>query len=510
MIAKGRLVLLCALFLVGVTSPLALGQGAIPLEQAVKDGKVEVEVKGIGGSTGDAILIIARRKVPEVLRLTLTAGTVFKSTSGTVQNMVGACIKGERVGDNSYRPTTEIVLADNEKHSYVIEAFCLDFHKPNPGSSDAFTIAPVNEPAAKILQAGKAKTASIAAIQSALWMDKEGVTVVELKERFPVLEADIVAARELLAPVSLEKPKQDSGSNEGGVPLAHPFWANAKGDYIAPRLRLKGNHDAYMTMPEAQFRANWQHVDYRFPGEVKSANEVTVAGRKYEAGQMVYRAKCRWHRDDTQTRGGVRCCRVDSVAVEVSALGKALGYEDGEAVGPSYWAEWKPSGDDSPRFVAPFRRGDSTPGSAEKTSPSTDVTPRKSKQQGAFRTWIDPTGTYKVEAQFVDFKDENVALKKKDGTVISVPLKKLSAMDQEYAKLQGGWKVASCVANGVSLAQTEGNIWTFKGATVTRTVTRGVNKKEEVTFQVDPAKSPKQFDQVVVENEKATIFKGIY
>jgi len=71
--------------------------------------------------------------------------------------MAGASIKGKRVGERSYRPTTEIVLADNDKHSYVIEAYCLDFHKGNPGPSDRFSIAPPDGRTLKILQAGKAK-----------------------------------------------------------------------------------------------------------------------------------------------------------------------------------------------------------------------------------------------------------------------------------------------------------------------------------------------------------------
>jgi len=45
--------LIAVVLLVAVCSPVAFGHGAIPLEQAVKDGKVEVEVTGIGGSTGD-------------------------------------------------------------------------------------------------------------------------------------------------------------------------------------------------------------------------------------------------------------------------------------------------------------------------------------------------------------------------------------------------------------------------------------------------------------------------
>lgn len=77
-------------------------QTSMPLDQAVKDGKVEAEITGMGGSTGDAILLAVRRKVSEPLILTLTAGTVFKSVSGTVQNML---VQPSRASGKGRTPT---------------------------------------------------------------------------------------------------------------------------------------------------------------------------------------------------------------------------------------------------------------------------------------------------------------------------------------------------------------------------------------------------------------------
>ena len=134
--------------LVASQSALSQAKGSIPLEQAAKEDKVTLEVTGLGGSTGDTILITVQRRVAGTLRLTLTPGTVFKSISGNVQNMAGACIKGERVSEIAYRPSSEIVLTDNAKHSYIVEAYCLDFHKANPGSRDPFSIAPPDPRAA--------------------------------------------------------------------------------------------------------------------------------------------------------------------------------------------------------------------------------------------------------------------------------------------------------------------------------------------------------------------------
>jgi hypothetical protein len=55
--------------------------------------------------------------------------------------------------------------------------------------------------------------------------------------------------------------------------------------------------------------------------------------------------------------------------------------------------------------------------------------------QPQLRTWTDPSGTFRVEAAFVESKGGKVTLKKKDGTVLSVPLEKLSDSDQQYVKL---------------------------------------------------------------------------
>jgi len=218
------------------TSRLTFAEDIIALEQAVKDGKVDAEIKGIGGSTGDAILIIVRRKVPEVLRLSVTSGTVFKSVSGRVQNMVGASIKGESLGENSYRPAKDIVLTDNDKHSYVVEAYCLDFHKDNPGPSDLFSIGSPDERAKKILQEGKVKSVSIAAIQSALWMGREGVLPNDLKRRFPVTDKDIEVARGLLQTngTSSSKAPEKNSLQEKSKNMLQPQKVPTRSDSIPP------------------------------------------------------------------------------------------------------------------------------------------------------------------------------------------------------------------------------------------------------------------------------------
>ena len=375
------------LLVLGVCAPLAFGQTAISLEQAVKDGKAEVEISGIGGSTGDAILIAVRRKVPEVLRLTLTPGTVFKSVSGTVQNMVGASIKGERVGENSYRRASEIVLADNDKHSYVIEAYCLDFHKPNPGSSDSFTIASVDERATKILQAGKNKSASIAAIQSALWIQREGLSAAEVRQRFPATDADIGSAHAILQPLDTVTANTALGRKSNGTIVAK---------IIA---------DPNLNKWRSEFDSLRKFADAGFPGLIDAADSKPPANTK--PGPAIEYI--------LQTYGPPD--RIEAWAGNVSARPRQLYWYGGLAVIASkgdgqVWGFGVETG-----FKMPKANG--------------AVEPVR-----LMRTWTDSTGTHKVEAEFVDFKDGKVQLKKEDGKTITIPIERLSDADQDSVKSQ--------------------------------------------------------------------------
>ena len=178
--------------------PPAFGQDAVPLDQAIKEHKVAAAITGRGGSTGDTILITVRRIVPEVLRLTVAPGTVFASVSGAVQDMAAASIRGEREGASTFRPEAEIVLRDGDEHGYWIEAYCLNFHKNNPQPSDQFRVSAVDPDAARLLAAAKPKSASIDAIQAALWMARERLSPEEIQRRFPLSSEDVRVAQSIV------------------------------------------------------------------------------------------------------------------------------------------------------------------------------------------------------------------------------------------------------------------------------------------------------------------------
>jgi hypothetical protein len=53
---------------------------------------------------------------------------------------------------------------------------------------------------------------------------------------------------------------------------------------------------------------------------------------------------------------------------------------------------------------------------------------------GLARTWTDSTGKFKIEAELVDVEDGKVRLKKDDGSIVTVPLIKLSAGDRAFLR----------------------------------------------------------------------------
>lgn len=63
---------------------------------------------------------------------------------------------------------------------------------------------------------------------------------------------------------------------------------------------------------------------------------------------------------------------------------------------------------------------------------------------GELRTWKSAAGNYSTEAELVELKTDGlVRLKRKDGSVVDVPLAKLSAADQEFARAHSSGPAAT-------------------------------------------------------------------
>jgi hypothetical protein len=171
----------------------------ISLYDAIRDGKVNVTMRGTGGSSGPSVLVDASKGPnagPGDVHVTVPPGTILRNRNGGGQNMVVAGVLGRFIGSlgNSMNvsPGSEIVVSSATPVTYVLEAYCVQFTKHNPSSSDQFTLAPSDPTLSTILaQAGGLSTD---AIQAAVWMYTDHVTYAQMYPTFPINQADWAAA----------------------------------------------------------------------------------------------------------------------------------------------------------------------------------------------------------------------------------------------------------------------------------------------------------------------------
>lgn len=138
----------------------------IPLDQAVREGKVWVHVSSLGGSTGNAINVNVKRMVNEEVRVTVAPGTVLVPGSD-VQRMAAASVQGEYVG-GKWRKADTIVLSDDRQRDFMLEAYCIDYDKPAPRHGDVFTLNVRNDEVKKVLDVGARKAATAVDVQVAI------------------------------------------------------------------------------------------------------------------------------------------------------------------------------------------------------------------------------------------------------------------------------------------------------------------------------------------------------
>ncbi len=86
-------------------------------------------------------------------------------------------------------------------------------------------------------------------------------------------------------------------------------------------------------------------------------------------------------------------------------------------------------------FVTPAASAPgATPASTAAGATPAGSAPAANSASTAVREWSDATGKFHVKAELIGVKDGKVQLKKSDGEILSVPLAKLSAQDQDAVK----------------------------------------------------------------------------
>ena len=171
------------------------------LSEAVDKNFVKAEMTGSGASSGDSINLKLTRLTHYTTEISVPKGTVLLA-SGAAQNMVVYKVSGIPKGTMWITPVTKIVLDSSEPQTFILEAYCLDFHKENPSSSTKFSVGTLtNSQILRILDASdnlSSDITSVGAIQTAIWVVTEDVSKKELVDRFPVEQKDIDNAKLIL------------------------------------------------------------------------------------------------------------------------------------------------------------------------------------------------------------------------------------------------------------------------------------------------------------------------
>lgn len=184
-----RLVALNVLVALVLSALLSFGQAkdTITLYRAIRDGKVTATFEARGASSGDSITVDVAKSPgagPGPLRLTVPAGTILENGNAAGQGMVVAGVRGLITGPLTYEPTSTIYVPSRKPKAYVLSAFCINFEKDNPGSSDALSVGQRDPVLACILR--RSTSLTVAARQAAVWIDTDHVTYDQMGQKFPV------------------------------------------------------------------------------------------------------------------------------------------------------------------------------------------------------------------------------------------------------------------------------------------------------------------------------------
>jgi hypothetical protein len=177
----------------------AFAQAPVPLHEAIAARQLSVRVVAGGASTGAIAELFVKRLSAKPVVVWLVPGTVLLPQGDAAEDLAASRVLLERVNGKDQPGATIQVFADEREHQFVLEAFSLDFFRGEGAAGTAYSVSAPNLRAGKIIHLGIELKAGLAAIQSALWIDRDRVSDTELAQRFAVRAADAQLARALQA-----------------------------------------------------------------------------------------------------------------------------------------------------------------------------------------------------------------------------------------------------------------------------------------------------------------------
>jgi len=176
----------------------AAAQETLDLHVAVQRGLVSVNVESLGGATGNRLKVHVQRKTDKPLNLTLQPGTTFAAQGANVQELAAVKLMGKYIPGNRYQRGSVMVLVDSQPHAYLVQSVCIDYHKSSPRRGQRYTLRGVDVRCQRVLSAPNDQNASIWSYQSAVWIDRSGVSGNDLQRKFHVKTTDLQAARSMI------------------------------------------------------------------------------------------------------------------------------------------------------------------------------------------------------------------------------------------------------------------------------------------------------------------------
>ena len=177
------------------------------LSEAIDNCLVNAEITGCGASSGDSINLELTRLTSDRMEITVPKGMVLIASDKS-QNMVVYKVSGIPEDSKWIIPVSEIILDSSDPQTYILEAYCLDFYKSNPGINTKFSIETLTDPEIQSILDALGNLSSdittVEAIQTAIWISTEDVSKEELLDKFPVEQTEIDNAKIILEEVGID------------------------------------------------------------------------------------------------------------------------------------------------------------------------------------------------------------------------------------------------------------------------------------------------------------------
>jgi hypothetical protein len=217
------------------------------LPNAIANGHVIVGFRSTGASSGDSILMNISKTLAAPsgrLIITILSGLRLTNVSQTGQSMVLARVRGRATAPGSFSPANVIVLTGLEASTYVLSAYCAEFHKDNPAPTSTFTVGLADVKLGCILLTAARNNLALGATQAAVWRYTDNVSSQDVNRKFSINDSDWSAAQSV-ASSCMPQNEQSSVPMRSITPrtsLPEASSGNASSEAWATALTMSTGH----------------------------------------------------------------------------------------------------------------------------------------------------------------------------------------------------------------------------------------------------------------------------